>query len=167
MEVEDSEQFIAELTKRSQSLNESVAMRNILGTLEIQFCPQCLQPLKAAHQEQSCKLCGQQLQTDASASQRLRLQQELAMQIRESSALLDGKRIKLQQLQGRLPGVRRAAEQAERQLKEALSKVTLNETGNWMSFTKREVRLRARLDTSSNSTRLPRLSPRSTKRQGV
>jgi len=124
VEIEDSEQFIAELTKRSQSLNESVAMRNILGTLEIQFCPQCLQPLNTAHQEQSCKLCGQQLPTGASGSQRLRLQQELAMQIRESSTLLDGKRITLQQLQARLPGVRRAAEQAEQQLKEALSKVT-------------------------------------------
>jgi hypothetical protein len=124
VEVGDSEQFIAELTKRSQALNESVAMRNILGTLEIQFCPQCLQPLDTAHGEQSCKLCGQQLPADASASQRLRLQQELAMQIRESSALLDGKRTKLQQLQARLPSIRRATEQAERQLKEALSRVT-------------------------------------------
>jgi len=124
VEIEDSEQFIAELTKRSQSLNESVVMRNILGTLAIQFCPQCLQPLNTAHPDESCKLCGQEHPKDASASQRLRLQQELAMQIRESSALLDGKRTRLQQLQGRLPGVRKAADQAERQLKEALSKVT-------------------------------------------
>ena len=124
VEVEDSEQFIAELGRRSQSLNESVAMRNILGTLEIQFCPQCLQPLNTAHQEHSCKLCGQAPPTDGTESQRLRFQQELAMQIRESTLLLDGKRLRLQQMQARLPGVRRATDQAEQQLKEALSKVT-------------------------------------------
>src|SRR5207244_349981 len=64
LEVEDSEQFIGELTKRSQALNESIAVRGVLGTLEIQFCPQCLQPLKTEHQSGSCKLCGQQLPKD-------------------------------------------------------------------------------------------------------
>lgn len=124
VEVEDSEQFIAELTRRYQSLNESVVMRNVLGTLHIQLCPQCLQPLNTVHHEQSCKLCGQQLPNDSSASQRMRLQQELAMQIRESSVLLDGKRTKLQQVQGKLPGVRKAAAQAEQRLRESLSMVT-------------------------------------------
>lgn len=124
VEIEDSEQFIAELTTRSKALSESVAMRNILGTLAIQFCPQCLQPLNTPHQEHSCKLCGQQLPTDERSSQRLRLQQELAMQIRESTALLEGKRTRLQQLQVKLPGVRRATDQAARKLKEALSQVS-------------------------------------------
>lgn len=124
VEVEDSEQFIAELSRRSKALSESIAVRDILGTLQVQFCPQCLQPLQTERHSSGCKLCGQDLPSDQGSTQKLRLRQELAMQIRESSLLLEGKKAKLEELQRRLPAVRRAAQQAEQRLKEALSTVT-------------------------------------------
>jgi AAA domain len=46
LEIEDSKQFIAELDRRLESLDQSEATRSYLGTVKFNFCPCCLSKLR-------------------------------------------------------------------------------------------------------------------------
>jgi predicted nucleic acid-binding Zn-ribbon protein len=122
VEIEDSEQFIEELSRRSVAVEESLQMRDALGSVEVQVCPNCLQKLNLQHDPNDCRLCGQPWPKDLADGQRLRMQQELALQIRESSKLLEDKRHHLTELKREIPSLRSEAKKAYARFSESLSK---------------------------------------------
>lgn len=97
-EIVDSKQFIDVLEKRLVALRESVTTRNVLGELQLEYCPHCLRPLPESGDDNSCVLCRQPLSRDVEKTRGKRLQQEIAQQIRESKKLLSEKRATLAKL---------------------------------------------------------------------
>ncbi len=91
LEVEDSRQFIAALERRIAALADAEVTREVLGSLPLHFCPQCLAPLSPATVTHLCGLCKQDLQTGPARSHAARMRQEIALQIKESKGLLDEK----------------------------------------------------------------------------
>lgn len=122
VEIEDSVKFIEDLSRRSIAVEESLQMRDALGAIEVQVCPNCLQKLGLDHGPDDCRLCGQIWPKDQANGQRLRMQQELALQIKESSKLLEDKRHRLSELKRDVPSLRSETKRAYARLSESLAK---------------------------------------------
>jgi hypothetical protein len=92
LDIEDSQQFISSLEVRLAALDDANVAREVLGSLPLIFCPQCLSPLQTAHEDGTCSLCKQQLDGETTKQQVARMRQEIALQIKESKAILLSKR---------------------------------------------------------------------------
>lgn len=97
-DIVDSEQFVEMLEKRIVALDTSIATRNALGELPLEYCPQCLKSLGEHQQSNTCTLCKQPLDNDVEKTQSKRLRQEIALQVKESKKLLEEKRKRLNSL---------------------------------------------------------------------
>lgn len=115
LEVEDSREFITALENRATALQDSLCAREVLGELPLSHCPHCLTPLAPPLSREVCFLCKQQIPETAGRSQALRMQQEIAFQIKESKALLVGKEHHLEELNGRLPPLIESERSLQRQ----------------------------------------------------
>jgi hypothetical protein len=104
LEIEDSSMFLLEVARRIDALNDSESARTYLGSIRFQFCPCCLTPVtEDAISSSNCRLCKQPAGTSTADSQLLRMKNELALQERESSGLLERKRTRLTEVAGILP----------------------------------------------------------------
>lgn len=92
LDIEDSQQFISSLEVRLAALDDANVAREALGSLPLVFCPQCLSPLHAAHEDGACSLCKQQLDGETTKQQVARMRQEIALQIKESKTIFLSKR---------------------------------------------------------------------------
>lgn len=92
LEVQDSEQFVESLSVRLAALDDADLVRDVIGSMTLLFCPQCLSPLEAADQEEICSLCKQKLDGEITKQQAARMRQEIAIQIKESTGILSTKR---------------------------------------------------------------------------
>lgn len=104
-EVLDSNEFILSLQKRNEAIDESLVTRELLGIVDINHCPHCLNVLKEVENVDDCKLCKQRLPEDTIKSHHKKMQQELDNQIRESKMLLKDKEATLQKLKSEAPSV--------------------------------------------------------------
>jgi len=96
LEIEDSKMFILEVERRVDALNDSESARTYLGSIRFQFCPCCLASVEdGARSPSDCRLCKKPLEVSNADSQLLRMKNELALQRRESSGLLERKLTKL------------------------------------------------------------------------
>jgi hypothetical protein len=109
LDIEDSQQFISSLEVRLAALDDANVAREVLGSLPLIFCPQCLSPLQAAHEVGACSLCKQQLDGETTKQQVARMRQEIALQIKESKVILLSKR---QTLEKHSTAITRLNEQA-------------------------------------------------------
>jgi AAA domain-containing protein len=94
VDIADSEQFIIELERRIESLNESGAARGYMGAVTFSLCPCCLSPTGPSDST-VCALCKAPLGDRAATSQILRMQNELQLQRDESTRLIEGRRREL------------------------------------------------------------------------
>ena len=122
LDIVDSKEFIDTLKKRLKALDESIATRQALGNLSLEYCPLCLNPLSDIAAEGHCALCKQHLPKDSDKTFGKRLQQEIRLQIKESEKLLERKEKKLnarsrelQPLVERLNAAQREIDLQERQ----------------------------------------------------
>ncbi|MEQ9062773.1 MAG: AAA family ATPase [Vicingaceae bacterium] len=116
IEIADSKQFINTLEKRVQELKYSMLTRKVLGELPLTHCPQCLSPLKNHVEESHCFLCKQPLEEEAEKANAKRLEQEMTLQIKESSGLLEEKEKSYTELIGVLPTYVEKARALQKQL---------------------------------------------------
>lgn len=123
LEVEDSREFITTLENRTAALRDSICAREVLGELPLSHCPHCLTPLSPSQARDVCFLCKQQIPEAAGRSQALRMQQEIAFQIKESENLLAGKERHLQELNRRLPSLIEHERSLQRQYDAAMKTV--------------------------------------------
>jgi hypothetical protein len=88
LEQSELERFIAHLTDSLQLLKSAEEASDILGTIEFAHCPACLKLLPGRGNPDLCKLCGQDLDSEQSASRYNHIRIDLELQIKESKQLL-------------------------------------------------------------------------------
>jgi hypothetical protein len=103
LEIADSKQFISTLNKRISELYNSILTRKTIGDLTLTHCPQCLEKLSTEIEDNHCKLCKQPLEEEAEKANAKRLLQEMQIQVKESSKLLEEKEKRYADFQGQLP----------------------------------------------------------------
>lgn len=103
LEIADSKQFISTLNKRISELYNSILTRKTIGDLTLTHCPQCLEKLSTEIEDNHCKLCKQPLEEEAEKTNAKRLLQEMQIQVKESSKLLEEKEKRYAEFQGQLP----------------------------------------------------------------
>lgn len=95
-DIEDTQMFISELSRKKLALTHSVSTREILGTLRLEYCPECLSPLPQDTPDGTCHLCRQKIDNKSGVTQAKRLISELSFQQKESEEILqkDGEELK-------------------------------------------------------------------------
>lgn len=125
-EIADSRQFVIEIESRLKNLDESESTRGYFGALAFNFCPCCLAEVKAPNSEaQTCALCKTPLHGTSGESQILRMRNELRIQLKESSILINTREADVKSLRNNIPGLRQEFRSLEQKYVEA--------TQNWSS----------------------------------
>lgn len=88
MEILDSQFFVATLSKKIEALDSSIATRDYLDKLPLEYCPDCLSKLDTNVPEGHCRLCKSPIDNTQGKAQALRIKLEIEFQIRESEQLL-------------------------------------------------------------------------------
>ena len=88
MEILDSNFFIATLSKKIEALDSSIATRDYLDKLPLEYCPECLSKLDTNVLKGHCRLCKSPIDNTQGKAQALRIKLEIEFQIRESEQLL-------------------------------------------------------------------------------
>lgn len=88
MEILDSNFFIATLSKKIEALDSSIATRDYLDKLPLEYCPECLSKLDTNVPKGHCRLCKSPIDNTQGKAQALRIKLEIEFQIRESEQLL-------------------------------------------------------------------------------
>ncbi len=129
LEIADSKQFITTFQKRIQELEYSMLTRKVLGELPLSHCPQCLNSLENHVDEDYCILCKQPLEEEAEKANAKRLRQEMQLQIKESTGILEEKEKTYTELIGELPTHIEKARSLQKQLDNSIdaSQTTRNE----------------------------------------
>lgn len=115
-DIADSKLFIDSLNNKLEQIEDSILTRQSLGELPLTHCPQCLSPLQPTEQEGICSLCHQPIDEDQSKSYATRIQQEIRMQISESTKIIEIKEQRSQQYKNQLAGKIAEAEQLQRDI---------------------------------------------------
>lgn len=111
----DSLLFIDELRGRLSNLDDSSATRDYLGNLKFYFCPGCLSSLDSRnHVPGHCGLCKGATTEGYVESQTLRLRNEIAVQLKESTALMEERASKIAEIKRRLPQLSASVRRLER-----------------------------------------------------
>ncbi|WP_256548391.1 AAA family ATPase [Pseudomonas sp. ENNP23] len=144
LEILDSRLFVSELQSRMQSLDESKATREYLGKLSFQFCPGCLTEIVPNENEHICHLCKSSLENENGA-QILRMRNELAIQIKESSLLLKSKEDEIARINQELPLAIQEVKKLEKEYKSISStwssniEIALEQTGRELGALDEEI----------------------------
>ncbi|OOG79022.1 hypothetical protein B0E41_25775 [Hydrogenophaga sp. A37] len=119
-DIEDSKQFINEIQERLRRLEQSEATRGYLGRVALNFCPCCLSPIASQSPDSSaCTLCKEPVGTPNGESQILRMRNELLIQLRESSSLVQAKATAVESARLGLPALKQNMRRLERRYIEA------------------------------------------------
>jgi chromosome segregation ATPase len=86
-ELDDNEFFVSTLKEKIKALKNSVHSRELLGSLPITYCPECLSKIKASGSDSTCKLCKEEIDASYGITQARRLEQEISFQIKETNSL--------------------------------------------------------------------------------
>ena len=91
-DIQDSYRFVSGLDRKLSALKESQISIEAFGGLSFERCPSCLAPIETHEKNKekldSCNLCKSPLISGNIATRRLRLQNEISNQQRESKAIL-------------------------------------------------------------------------------
>lgn len=115
-DIIDSEEFIADLKQRDIDLSNSIAMREYLPTLEIKYCPVCLNPVSSNPDDEKCPLCKQEISENTLVANALRLKNELNFQIKESQELLRKKKEDISSLKSHITNLKNKISDIQRQI---------------------------------------------------
>lgn len=119
-EVDDTVLYVSELASKRDALLQSSSARRVLGSLRLNFCPECLSPLPDEVPEGTCRLCKSPVDDQDGRTQARRMAEEIALQIRESEDSLRSGQAELRSLRARLRGLRRKHQEAQRALDDML-----------------------------------------------
>jgi chromosome segregation ATPase len=114
-EVDDNEYFILKLKDKIKALKNSVQSRELLGSLPITYCPECLTKIKTGTSEGTCKLCKEEIDSTYGITQARRLEQEISFQIKETNNVQLEYKKELNILQSRYEAEYNALNQMQKQ----------------------------------------------------
>ena len=86
--IADTTCFIEELNRKKAAIEHSIETRKTLGTLTLEFCPECLSPLPFESQPGHCRLCKSPIDSKAGLTHAHRINLELTFQLQESEKIL-------------------------------------------------------------------------------
>jgi predicted nucleic acid-binding Zn-ribbon protein len=115
-DIVDSEDFIADLKQRDIDLSNSITMREYLPSLEIKYCPVCLNPVSSNFDDEKCPLCKQEISEKTLVASALRLKNELNFQIKESQSLLQKKKADISSLKSQIMRLKHKISDIQRQI---------------------------------------------------
>ena len=122
-DIEDTKMFIDELQRKQKALQNSVSTRQILGNLQLEYCPECLSPLPNDVPEGTCRLCKSPIKDKLGITQAKRLIAELSFQIKESASIHEQDIKRLDQLKAQRLSLRRKHRSARKTLDQMLDNV--------------------------------------------
>lgn len=122
-DIDDTKMFIDELQRKQKALQNSVSTRQILGNLQLEYCPECLSPLPKDVPEGTCRLCKSPIEDKLGITQAKRLIAELSFQIKESTSILEQDIKQLDQLKAHRLSLRRKYRSARKTLDQMLDNV--------------------------------------------
>ena len=88
-EIQDTLFFIETLYNKIKALRNSIKTRDFLGSLPLEYCPECLTKIASHHDKSKCKLCKEDIDKSFRVVQARRMEQEIGFQINESSKLVE------------------------------------------------------------------------------
>nr|WP_321375738.1 AAA family ATPase [uncultured Bacteroides sp.] len=88
-ENQDSLFFIETLNNKIKALKNSIETRDFLGSLPLEYCPECLTKIASHHNMSKCKLCKEDVDKSFGVVQARRMEQEIGFQINESLKILE------------------------------------------------------------------------------
>lgn len=100
-EISDNDEFVEVLQEKIKALKNSVKARNLLGSLPLSYCPECLTKIRSQHVDGSCKLCKETTDATSGIVQARRLEQEIGFQIKETANIQTEHRKDLNELEAR------------------------------------------------------------------
>ncbi len=116
-EVEDSKDFIKVLEDRVNSINQSIKTREILGAIQIQFCPNCYKPLNPKDSAiNHCYVCQNPITAEEEALHLSRMKQEAILQIEESKRIIKRKSSEISKLQDEIIEVKKTIKDKQDEL---------------------------------------------------
>lgn len=113
-ETEDSKEFIESLNIRLDALSASTEITKALGSIDFTFCPSCLQLVGEDYASHQCGLCKSDIEDENRATGYFKMQNEILFQKRESEAILERKKKKLDDIQSALKKSKATLSQLER-----------------------------------------------------
>ena len=122
-DIEDTQMFVEEMSRKQLALNHSVSTREILGNLRLEYCPECLSPLPQNTPEGTCHLCRQKVDNHSGVTQAKRLIAELSFQKMESEAILRKDEDELSASKAKLKRLKAQRKVVQRNLDELLGNV--------------------------------------------
>lgn len=122
-DIEDTKMFIDELQRKQKALQNSVSTRQILGNLQLEYCPECLSPLPKDVPEGTCRLCKSPIEDKLGITQAKRLIAELSFQIKESASIHEQDIKRLDLLKTQRLSLRRKYRSARKTLDQMLDNV--------------------------------------------
>ena len=122
-DIDDTKMFIDELLRKQKALQNSVSTRQILGNLQLEYCPECLSPLPKDVPEGICRLCKSPIEDKLGITQAKRLIAELSFQIKESTSNLEQDIKQLDLLKAHRLSLRRKYRSARKTLDQMLDNV--------------------------------------------
>ena len=122
-EIVDSEYFIEVLNNKYRALKNSIKTREFLGSIPIDYCPECLSKLESVIEENRCKLCKQEIDDTFGITQAKRMQLEIKFQIEESKKLLDLKNERLKEVRISLQNKEEVVENLQRRVNNSIVNV--------------------------------------------
>lgn len=100
-EIQDTVFFIETLNNKIKALKNSIKTRDFLGSLPLEYCPECLTKIASRHDTSRCKLCKEDIDKSYGVVQARRMEQEISFQINESSKLIEINKDRLLKLQAK------------------------------------------------------------------
>lgn len=87
-DISDSKFFIQSLQKKLKALDNSIAVRQSLDLIPIEYCPECLSRLSTDVPDGHCRLCKSPVDNTRGRAQAFRIRLEVEFQIKESTKLM-------------------------------------------------------------------------------
>lgn len=89
VELVDTKQFLDSLEYRIESLSQSKAIHNELGSIEFKYCPSCFSVLERNHNHAACSLCKSSTQDREKDIAYVQMSNEINFQIAESKKIIE------------------------------------------------------------------------------
>lgn len=116
-EVEDSISFVASLDVKIEALSASTEVTKSLGSIDFAYCPSCLQILEDSSDHKKCCLCKSDVKDDGLSIGYLKMKNEISFQKRESEAIIERKRKRIQEIETEIADLSRQLKDLERKNK--------------------------------------------------
>ena len=144
-ETEDTRLFIDELKRKQQALRHSVSTRQVLGSLRLEYCPECLSPLSTNIPDGVCHLCKTPVEDRSGITQAKRLIAEISFQLNESENNLNDDLRRLDHVRSEEKKLRSRLKSQRRQLDLLLSDASSTRNEQLEDFLLQKGRLQGEL----------------------